>query len=254
VAGDSATLYLLAPDTVVELGRRDLDTIHRYRLPFDPMYVLSDTPHRRAFVGAERGSDIAILDCEAGTLVASMKTGRSGVKVGKGLLSALSMAASPVVYWPGATATGAVPSADGKRLFVANVQTNDVTVIDLGEAKVLEMLRVGTQPYFMSTSTATSLMWVFSSEHVTRIDTGTLQQVDVDLTDKEGLTGWPHFDASSRRIIVPRETGLEILSATDGSPAGSVGGMSHPVQISRVPRLEVALPDPAPAEALPPAE
>ena len=254
VDGDGDTLYLLAPDSVLELARRDLNVVHQYRLPFDPTYVLSDTSHRRAFVGAERGSDIAILDREAGTLVAAMKTGRSGVKVGKGLLSALSMAASPVIYWPGATATGAVPSADGKRLFVVNVQTNDVTVIDLGEAKALEMLRVGTQPYFMSTSTATPLIWVFSSEHVTRIDTGTLQQVDVDLTSKEGLTGWPYFDGDSRRILVPRESGLEILSMTDGSPAGTVGGLSHPVRISLEPRLAVALPDPAPAETLPPAE
>jgi len=123
--------------------------VHQYRLPFDPTYVLSDTSQpARAFVGGRSArSDIAILDREAGTLVAAMKTGRSGVKVGKGLLSALSMAASPVIYWPGATATGAVPSADGKRLLVRQrPDERPVTVIDLGEAKALEMLRVGTQP------------------------------------------------------------------------------------------------------------
>jgi YVTN family beta-propeller protein len=247
LADDGETILLMAENSVTELRRRDLDTVRLYRLSFDPRYVILDGSHRRAFVGAQHGSDIAILDRDKGTVVASMKTGRGSVKFGKGLLSALSMA-GPVIYWPGGTATAAVLTPDAGRLFVVNVQTNDVTAIDTDGAKALDTLRVGTRPYEVNLTRGADALWIFSSEHATRLNPRTLAQADVDLTRTEGFTGWPLYDQARERILLPRETGIEVLSAHDGSRSGMVDGLKHPVTVRSVVRLGVALADPAPAE------
>lgn len=115
------------------------------------------TDGKRAYALYAQSSNLGILDLEGRKLVASISTGRGGVKFGKFLAAVAAIAAS---YSAGASASGSsfffyqvytvapanttlALTEDEKHVYVLNTHSNDVTIVDAETHEVVAKIGVG---------------------------------------------------------------------------------------------------------------
>jgi len=120
------------------------------------------TDGKRAYALYAQSSKLGILDLEGRSLVASIGTGRGGVKFGKFLAATAATAATAASYSTGAGASGLSFSVsfsavftvapanttlaltkDEKHIYVLNTQSNDVTVVDTETREAVAKIGVG---------------------------------------------------------------------------------------------------------------
>ena len=158
--GDRA--YVFGKRAVSVVGLDGLRALSEFSLDDadDVNELVFSKDSKRGFVQYMGSSRLSILDLETPRLVASVTTGRGGVKFAKALgAMALSVAATTASYYQGqsmamtqhqnwfayniynfgvaAPQSSVVVRPDGKFAYALNTQTNDVTVVDVPTASVV---------------------------------------------------------------------------------------------------------------------
>jgi DNA-binding beta-propeller fold protein YncE len=146
-------LYVISRDVVHVVGLPSFEVLGQMALgrPGGAALTGFDTTSdgQRAFALFALSSRLSVLDCAAFKHLASLPTGRGGIKflkelgamaasVGVGLVTPMYMA--PVIYQPKAPNTDMAIGPDNKFVYVLNTQTNDITVVDARAATSLSRL------------------------------------------------------------------------------------------------------------------
>jgi hypothetical protein len=154
--------YIFGKRAVSVVGLDGLRSLSEFALDNadDVNELVFSKDSKRGFVQYMGSSRLSILDLETPRLVASVTTGRGGIKFAKALgAMALSVAATTASYYQGqsvamtqhqnwfaynvynfgvaAPKSSVVVRPDGKFAYALNTQTNDVTVVDVPTASVV---------------------------------------------------------------------------------------------------------------------
>lgn len=210
---DSESVFLFGAGGIEWLDLAGVSETARFKVPFRPSALLLGPDGKRAFVKEERGSEVALLDLEKKRLTGAFKTGRAGAKIGRAITvlsgtSALDVALTTVglILTTRATLTDMHIDPDGRYLSVINDYTNDVTIIDVEQARVLDKLKTGA-------GTA-RLLGTEDGEWLVVLGTGKLSLIDVAKQKKRATIDLGlEYDEAPRAPII-REDRNELLALT----------------------------------------
>ena len=206
-------------------------------------------------------SKLAIVNLKDNKVERVVTTGRGSVKFGKFMgamalsigLSSLSYYANysiaqslnqPYFFYNVYVFTPAAPnvqlssSADGKFVYALNTQTNDITMIDSADGKVLGHVPVGGGGRRVLLSPGGKFAAAQSNRQITLIDTATNKKhFEHQLTD--GHINTLHVDEANRRLVALTSKSLLVMDTEQGKLLTTVDGFSEP-QFLVEPRAEAA--------------
>ncbi len=151
IQGVDNRLFALCARTVSVVGLDEMRELRAIEVPFTVGSLEVRAGSQKGYVGESSGSSVAMLDLEAGRMVAKRTIGRTGMKVAMFAASVVvsavfSAALGSSLYQVPIFITGQWPSAsivleeDGSHLFAVNAETHDVTVIGAEDFKILDMV------------------------------------------------------------------------------------------------------------------
>ncbi len=195
-------------------------------------------------------SRVAILDLKENKIQQVVTTGRGSVKFGKFMGSmALSMAMTALSYnlaYAGAQATGSpiffynvywftpnapnaelAGSADGQFVYALNTQTNDVTIIRLGDGEVLDKISVGGSCRRVALAPGGKFVYAYAAEEISFIDTHTHKKT----VSHQVVTGKVHnvytIDADHSLVALTSQR-LLLWNTETGQLARTIDGFGEP--------------------------
>lgn len=205
----------------------------RLRIGLRASYCLVSEDGRRGFAKDEFGSKVAILDLEAGELMAKVATGRASAKIGMGLgafVSPLGMAVSGLIHAGGPAQTGMALDRDGKYLYAINVFTCDVTIIDAETGEIVDKIATGADTQQLLLSPNGRYAITVSREKVKWIDTQTnavAHQIEM-LLEPMNMPGRICFREDRGEALVPTARGVEIVSLATAKRIKGIGILPLP--------------------------
>jgi len=215
-----------------------------------PGETLELPQHERMAVAVRWSSKVALVNLKTNRVDRTVTTGRGGVKFGQFMgAMALSVAASAASYYAGyamAQSMGSpyfyynvyvfnpptpnlslAASADGKHLYALNTQTNDVTIIDVADGKVMGHVAVGGGARRIFSAPTGKLICAQANGQVTLIRTDTNERV-TEFKPKKGKVHALQADASGEKILALTEDSLVVWDARTGEFLGETGGLPDP--------------------------
>lgn len=194
------SVLVMGSRAVVEIGTDPIEKVRMWALDFEPAYVTFDPARNRAWVAAGYGSDYAVLDLAKGEVLIQATAGRSD--------SAGTYAAEP-------GSLVMTMSPDGKRVFLANTRTDDVTVVDAETNRVEEVVATGGRTDSVLVAPGGSCLYVVAGDALVRIDAETHEAVrKCALAVRSGLAGV--VNVHDGVAVVPQASGVEFVALDDG--------------------------------------
>ncbi len=195
-------------------------------------------------------SKVAILDLKDNKVQQVVTTGRGSVKFGKFMgAMALSVAMSSLSYYAGyswAVNTGSpyfyynvyvftpVPpnleltsSADGKFVYALNTQTNDVTIIDVNDGKVLDKIAVGGSCRRVGLAPGGRFVYSYTPGQFDLIDTATNKKHQEHKV-QSGRVNALHTQDADKRIMVLTSDSVLVWDTEKGALQHTVKGFHQP--------------------------
>jgi YVTN family beta-propeller protein len=220
---------------------------------------------KRGYALHPESSKLSILDLEGEKPLASVTTGRGGIKFAKGLAAVAATAASATAAYGQAynmsVATGGVGYApyqvftvapantqiavkpDGAFVYVLNSQTNDVTVVNTGASAVVDKIAAGGRR--LQLLNGNGVLAVVGRNSLHRIDTGTQKALPEITFEKNLLDLRISPDGQSALALV--DGSVAVLNGANGEVRARLTGFKHPRKA--VFAQEEAAPEPEAEEA-----
>ena len=197
----------------------------------------------RGFALYDQSSKLLVLDLSHHTLVASLATGRGGVKAAKLIGAWAATMASAYVGQSIATATGSptytygifspAPTSatmalgpDGQFAYVLNTHTNDVTIVSSDTGEVIDKIAGGGQR--LERMGGGALVAVVGSS-LLLIDTSSQKALPEAAPDLKLIDLVPSPDG--RFAVALAENAVLILDSDTGKVLGRSSGFKRPVQV-----------------------
>ncbi len=194
------SILVMGSRAVVEIGSDPVEKIRTWALDFEPAYVTFDPTRNRAWVAAGYGSDWAVLDLGTGEVLTQATAGRSET-------------AGTYAAEPGSLVM--TMSKDGKRVFLANTRTDDVTVVDAETIRIEEVVATGGRTDSVLVAPGGSCVYVVAGDTFVRIDPETHEAVrKCAMAVRSGLAGV--VNVHDGVAVVPQESGVEFVALDDG--------------------------------------
>ena len=195
-------------------------------------------------------SKVAIVNLKENKVERIVTTGRGGVKFGQFMgAMALSVAMSSLSYYgnfyvarsmgqpyfyyniytfrPPSPNLDLAASADGKFVYALNSQTNDVTIIDVSDGKVLGHVAVGGGARRVLLSPGGRFICAYSNKEITLIDTqSNQQQVEHKLT--AGKMNALQADEGGGTMLALTSKSLEVWDSAQGKLIATVEDLGNP--------------------------
>lgn len=198
----------------------------------------------------EPTSKVAIVNLKENKVEKIVTTGRGGVKFGQFMgAMALSVAMSSLSYYgnyslarsmgqphfyynvyafrPPTPNLDLAASADGKFVYALNTQTNDVTIIDSSDGKVLEHVAVGGGARRVTLSPGGKFIFAQSNKEITLIDTQSNKQ-HVEHKVLSGKVNSLQLDETGRTMLTLTSKTLEVWDSEQGKILATVDGLAEP--------------------------
>jgi YVTN family beta-propeller protein len=203
-------VYVVGKGAVVEVDPAVPAVTRRWALEFDPVNLVFDAERNRAFATPHLGLKVAELGLDDGKVRMSLTTGRTGTKVGKAIGLALlgTVERSGTVFTLG---------PEGRYLYVVNGQTDDLTLVDTTEHRVVETVATGGGTRGILVPEGGASVYVVSKDHLTRFDTATRKAAgEISTAAEGGPAGAVTLSPDGRWMFVPRGTKVEVRDAATG--------------------------------------
>jgi YVTN family beta-propeller protein len=193
-------------------------------------------------------SKVAFVDLKDHRVERIVTTGRGGVKVGRvvggmalvgleayGLFSlpgliaseSASLIYSRALFKPSTFFVDLMTSPDGKFVYVLNMFSYDVTIIDSYDGKVFDYIPVGAGDGRIFRAPGGRFVCVVTSSKVTLIDP-TTNKLKLEYDIKGYVRGYLP-DKNGHRILTLGSKSLHVFSADKGELLGSIDGLKDPV-------------------------
>lgn len=200
-------------------------------------------------------SKVAIVNLKENKVEKIVTTGRGGVKFGQFMgAMALSVAMTSLSYYGNYYAARSMgqpyffydvymfrtpspnldlaASADGKFIYALNSQTNDVTIIDSGDGKVLGHVAVGGGARRVLLSPGGKYICAYSNKEITLIDTQSNQQ-QVEHKLLSGRMNALQADETGKTLLALTSKALEVWDSDQGKLLATVDGLAEPQFVVR---------------------
>ena len=243
---DRKRLYVVGLGELTAIDYQSLKEIGRIP-PLGPISELAFAPDgNRGFALHPESSKLSIMDLQAMKPVASVTTGRGGIKFAKGLGavaltaasataaygSAYNMASSTGGYGFGTYHIFTVAPAntsiavrpDGAFVYVLNSQTNDVTIVDSSTSAVVDKVAAGGQR--LQLLHGGDVLAVVAKNSLHRVDTKTQKAMPEIELDKNLLDFRMSPDGTTGVALV--EGSVVLLSGSTGEVRTRVEGFKRP--------------------------
>jgi DNA-binding beta-propeller fold protein YncE len=123
-------------------------------------------------------------------------------------------------------------SSDGQTLYALNTQTNDVTMINSGDGKILGHVAIGGGARQVMLAPGGKFVCAYSNKEITFIDAAKNQQhAEHKLTDGKVMMVTP--DAKSGRVLALLSNALEVWDAQEGKLVATVSGLTQAKFLAR---------------------
>jgi hypothetical protein len=258
---------LSTSELVVEVDTESWRIARAVPLPFDVGQIRPGPDGDRLYVAAADDGRFSYLDLSTMAWGKTLKAGRKGVKFAKGLgqvasvaltavvvvVSAFADAAgtepgplAPIEFWARAAEGPAVLSVytgppaspaldlsrDGQRLLVLNQRTNDVTVVDTREWKVLDKFETGRGSRVILSSPNGRHHYVLASERLTVVDLGEAIRVSPNrIRDPRDDDPTLYILQRQNEIWLPRKRGMDVFALDTGELKSSIDGLPRPLMV-----------------------
>jgi YVTN family beta-propeller protein len=199
-------------DMVLVMGRNavhgvhavSLEKVRSWALDFEPAYAVIDTARGRAWISAGYGPDFAAVDLASDRVLARLRAGGPD-------------AAGKYPAEPGSLVMTMNP--DGKRVFLANTRTDDVTVVNAETLAIEEIVATGGRTDSVLLSPGGACVYVVGEDALVRIDRDTLEAVrQCALAARSGLAGV--VNVHDGVAVVPQASAVEFIALDDGRSLG----------------------------------
>ena len=118
-------------------------------------------------------------------------------------------------------------SSDGKSVYALNSQTNDVTIIDSSEGKVLGHVAVGGGARRAMPVPGGRFVCAYSNKEITLIDTQSNKQ-QVEHKSTTGKVNAVQTDEGGHKVLALTSKALEVWDSEEGKLIANIDGLTEP--------------------------
>ncbi len=206
-------------------------------------------------------SKLAIVDLKGNQVERTLNTGRAGVKFGKILgMAVLSAALSEAMtslsyhtnrsiaqatnqpyffynvyrfnFMPDAPNVELAASTDGRFIYALNTLSDDVTMIDSQDGKVLGHVPVGAGSRRISLLPGGRFIVAEAGKQITWIETGSNKR-HLEHQLASGRVNALHLDAGNRRLLTLTSNSLLVWDSEQGKLIATVEGLTEPIMVAQ---------------------